>query len=47
MEQSFMDFENKYGGKVFIVYSTDDKVRNENVYDAIRNEIERIKSMQS
>ncbi|MCK4661298.1 MAG: MjaI family restriction endonuclease [Bacteroidales bacterium] len=43
MEQSFRDFENKYGGKVFIVFSVNDRISNEDVYDKIEQEIERLK----
>lgn len=42
MEQSFKDFEEKYGGKVFIVYSTEDKVRNNDIFDKIQAEIDRL-----
>lgn len=45
MEQSFQDFENTYGGRVFIVYSTDGRARNTDVYAMIANEIKRIKEM--
>ena len=43
MEQSFRDFEAEYGGRVFVVYSTADHVRNEDIYKQIRKEIERLK----
>ena len=42
MEQSFRSFEQEYGGKVFIVFSTDDRVRNEEVYESISKEIDRL-----
>lgn len=45
MEQSFKDFEQIYGGQVFIVYSTDNKVRNTDVYDQIESEIERLRTL--
>ncbi len=44
MEQSFRDFEEKFGGKVFIVFSVNDKVANTDVYDKIGQEIERLKA---
>lgn len=47
MEQSFRDFENKYGGKVFIVYSINDKIANEDIYDKIAQEIDRLKNASS
>ncbi|MBA7603212.1 hypothetical protein ES703_10316 [subsurface metagenome] len=43
MEQSFSNFEEKYGGKVFIIYSINDKIVNEDVYDKIEKEIKRLK----
>lgn len=43
MEQSFRDFENKYGGKVFIVFSVDDRISNVDIYEKIEQEIERLK----
>ena len=47
MSASFQDFENKYGGKVFVIFSTrtgDKKViKNKEVVDEIRAEIERLK----
>ncbi len=43
MEQSFRDFESMFGGKVFIVFSVDDKISNEDVYKKIEQEIERLK----
>jgi len=47
MSASFQDFERKYGGKVFVVFSTrtgDKKViRNKDIVDEIRTEIERLK----
>ncbi len=43
MEQSFRDFEEQFGGKVFIVFSVEDKIRNKEVIAEIRQEIERLK----
>ncbi|MCF8431245.1 MAG: hypothetical protein K9G34_04815, partial [Melioribacteraceae bacterium] len=47
MSSSFQDFEKKYGGKVFVIFSTrtgDKKViKNKEVVDEIRAEIERLK----
>ncbi len=45
MQNSFKDFQEKYGGKVFIVYSVDDKIINKDVYDKIKTEIERLKTL--
>jgi len=42
MQNSFKDFQEKYGGQVFIVYSIDDKIKNEDVIDQIANEIKRL-----
>jgi hypothetical protein len=43
MEQSFRDFEEQFGGKVFIVFSIEDKIRNKEVIVEIKQEIERLK----
>ena len=43
MEQSFRDFERQSGGKVFIVFSVEDKIKNIEVIAEIKNEIERLK----
>ena len=45
MEESFRSFEEKFGGKVFIVFSIDDKVANTEIYDEIEAEIKRLKSL--
>jgi hypothetical protein len=45
MQNSFRDFQEKYGGQVFIVYSVDDKIKNKDVYDKIKTEIERLKQL--
>jgi hypothetical protein len=43
MKVSFREFENKYGGKVFIVFSVDDKITNEEaLLKDIETEISRI-----
>lgn len=43
MKNSFEDFTEKYGGKVFIVYSVDDQIKNEDVIQQITEEIKRLK----
>jgi len=43
MKASFSDFQEKYGGKVFVVFSLDGEIANENVVEDIRNEIERLR----
>jgi hypothetical protein len=43
MEQSFREFEEQFGGKVFIVFSVEDKIRNKEVIAEIKQEIERLK----
>ena len=43
MEQSFRDFEKQFGGRVFIVFSVEDKIKNKEVIDHIRAEISRLK----
>lgn len=43
MKASFADFEEQYGGKVFIIFSLDGEIGNKEVIDQIRQEIERLK----
>ena len=45
MKASFEDFTEKYGGKVFIVYSQKEVIANKEVVDEIEKEIARLKSM--
>ena len=45
MKASFADFTEKFGGKVFIVFSLDKEIANKEVVDEIRKEIERLKSI--
>ena len=45
MKASFEDFTEKYGGKVFIVYSQKEVIANEEIVDEIEKEIMRLKSM--
>jgi len=49
MSNSFQDFEQKYGGKVFVVFSTrtgDRKViKNKEIIDDIKLEIDRLKKV--
>jgi hypothetical protein len=42
MKASFEDFTDKYGGKVFIIFSIDDKIENKDVIGEIANEINRL-----
>lgn len=42
MKASFEDFTEKYGGKVFIVYSQKEVIANPEVIDEIAVEIERL-----
>lgn len=42
MKASFDDFSEKFGGKVFVVFSVDDKIKNEEVIDQIADEIKRL-----
>lgn len=42
MKASFKEFERKYGGKVFIVFSIDDEIKNKEVVKEIRAETERL-----
>lgn len=42
MRASFEDFTQKFGGKVFVVFSIDDRIKNEEVIGEIANEIVRL-----
>ena len=43
MKTSFEEFEKKFGGKVFIIFSVDDKIENKDVLQEIEAEIIRLK----
>lgn len=45
MKASFNDFTQKYGGKVFIVYSLKGEIANAEVIESIREEIERLQKL--
>lgn len=45
MKASFREFERKYKGKVFIIFSVDDKIANPEVIEEIRKEIDRLKTL--
>ena len=45
MKSSFQDFEDEYGGKVFIIFSLDGEIANKNVVQEIAKEIERLKKV--
>lgn len=45
MKASFGDFTEKYGGKVFIVYSEKGEIANTDVIEDIRKEIERLQDL--
>jgi hypothetical protein len=42
MKASFDDFTKKFGGQVFVVFSIDDKIKNEEVIEQIAQEIKRL-----
>jgi len=46
MKASFREFEQKYGGKVFIIFSIDDEIKNIEVLEEIEKEIARLKKLQ-
>jgi hypothetical protein len=46
MKASFADFEDKFGGKVFVVFSLDGEIANKEVIKEIENEIERLNKIQ-
>lgn len=43
MKASFRDFERTYGGKVFIIFSVDDEIKNKEVIKEIETEIKKLK----
>jgi hypothetical protein len=43
MKASFADFEDKFGGKVFIIFSLDGEIANIEVIAEIKKEIGRLK----
>ena len=43
MKASFADFEGKYGGRVFIIFSLDGEIGNKEVIAQIKKEIDRLK----
>ena len=45
MKASFEDFKDKFGGEVFVVYSLDGKIANEEIINEISKEIERLKKL--
>lgn len=45
MKANFTDFTNKFGGKVFIVFSLDGEIANKDVIEEIRKEIARLRVM--
>jgi len=42
MKASFADFEEKFGGKVFVVFSLDGEIANKEIVNEIQKEIERL-----
>ncbi|MBS1775528.1 MAG: hypothetical protein JSS64_04520 [Bacteroidetes bacterium] len=42
MKASFEDFTKKFGGQVFVIFSIDDKIKNEEVVGQIDQEIKRL-----
>jgi hypothetical protein len=45
MEASFAAFEKEFGGKVFVVFSLDKEIANEEVIEEIRKEISRLRGL--
>lgn len=43
MQSSFREFEKQYGGKAFIVFSIEDRIKNVEVVKLIKKEIERLR----
>jgi hypothetical protein len=46
MKASFREFERKYGGKVFIIFSIDDEIKNIEVIEEMKKEVARLKKLQ-
>jgi hypothetical protein len=46
MKANFREFEEKYGGKVFVIFSLDGEIANKDVFEQIKGEIKRLKSEQ-
>jgi hypothetical protein len=46
MKASFADFEEQFGGKVFIVFSLDGEIANKEIIPEIRGEIERVEELE-
>ncbi|MDR2804438.1 MAG: restriction endonuclease, partial [Dysgonamonadaceae bacterium] len=44
MKASFADFEEKFGGKVFVIFSLDGEIANKEVIEEIRKEIKNLSS---
>jgi hypothetical protein len=44
MKASFRDLQRKYGGNVFIIFSSDDEIKNTEVLKEIQAEIRRLQS---
>lgn len=44
MKASFADFTEKYGGKVFVIFSVDKEIANKDVFDEIRKEIAKLRN---
>jgi hypothetical protein len=45
MKRNFAEFEEKYGGKVFVIFSLDGEIANTEVVEQIRLEIERLRNV--
>jgi hypothetical protein len=45
MKASFRDFEQKYLGKMFIIFSVDDEITNAEVIKEIQKEIYRLQAL--
>jgi len=43
MKTSFVEFEEKFGGKVFVVFSLDGEIANKDIIEEVQKEIERLR----
>jgi hypothetical protein len=42
MRHNFQDFEKKFHGKVFVIFSIKEEIQNKDIYDDIEAEIKRL-----
>ena len=45
MKASFNDFQEQFGGKVFVIFSLDGEIANKEVIEKIQKEVEKIQEV--